>query len=125
LILCFPYGVISLRYFLLFILLSSPACACQTAAPDWTGRVWANTNCNVKTGPVTEIQVNNSIWQVIGNVGRQIVPGMIYDGSEWYRDTNKDRVIWEGTAKSSSSPCYAGGKSSSGWEFSNGLRVCN
>ena len=123
----FPYGVISLRYFLLFILLSSPACACQTAAPDWTGRVWARTSgCDIKTGPVTEIQVNNGVWQVIGNVGRQIVPGMVWNKNDgWFRDTNKDRVIWEGTAKSSSGPCYAGGKSSSGWEFSNGLRICN
>jgi len=115
-----------LRYFLLFILISSPAFACQTAAPDWTGRVWANNNCNVKPGPVTEIQVNNSVWQVIGNVGRQIIPGMTWNKNDgWFRDPSNDRVIWEGTAKQSSGPCYAGGKSSSGWEFSNGLRICN
>lgn len=114
-----------MRYLILFLLLSSPSFACQTAAPDWTGRVWARTSgCDVKTGPVTEIQVNNSVWQVIGNVGRQIVPGVLWNGSDWYRDESKDRVIWEGTAKSSSGSCYSGGKASSGWEFSNGLRIC-
>jgi hypothetical protein len=101
--------------------------ACETAAPDWTGRVWARTSqCDIKTGPVTEIQTNNRIWQIIGNVGRQIVPGMVWDkNSGWYRDERQDRVIWEGTAKQSSGPCYAGGKATTGWDFSNGLRICN
>jgi len=112
---------------ILFLMISSSTIACETAAPDWTGRVWArNSQCDIKTGPVTEIQTGNSIWQVIGNVGRQIVPGMTWNKNDgWYRDTNNDRVIWEGTAKQSSGPCYAGGKSNSGWDFSNGLRICN
>ena len=119
-----------MRYFFLLIMLcfaTSAFAACETAAPDWTGRVWARSSqCDIKTGPVTEIQTDNSIWQVIGNVGRQIVPGMVWSNSSgWYRDEMKDRVIWEGTAKQSSGPCYAGGKASSGWEFSNGLRICN
>jgi hypothetical protein len=117
--------MIKYLFTILFLLLSTPTLSCEIAAPDWTGRVWARTNdCDIKKGNVTEIITGNSIWQVIGNVGRQIVPGIVWDGSEWYRDTNKDRVIWEGTAKQSSGPCYAGGKSSSGWEFSNGLRIC-
>jgi len=118
-----------MRYFLLFLIISSPAFGCQTAAPDWTGRVWARTTtCDVKTGPVTEIQTGNgSVWQVIGNVGRQIIPGMTWNKNDgWYRDTNNDRVIWEGTAKQSSGSCYStGGKSNGGWDFSNGLRICN
>ena len=119
-----------MRYFFLLIMLffTTPVfSACETATPDWTGRVWARSSqCDVKTGPVTEIQINNRIWQVIGNVGRQIVPGFSWDkNSGWYRDESQDRIVWEGTAKQSSGPCYAGGKSSSGWEFSNGLRICN
>lgn len=119
--------MINIKSVIIFLLLTSSAFACQTAAPDWTGRVWARTSdCDVKTGPVTEIQVNNSVWQVIGNVGRQIVPGMIWNKNDgWTRDSSQDRVIWEGTAKSSSGSCYADKKSSgSGWEFSNGLRIC-
>ena len=117
-----------MRYFILFLLLSSPAfAACETAAPDWTGRVWARSSgCDIKTGLVTEIQVNNSVWQVIGNVGRQIIPGMTWNKNDgWYRDSSQDRVIWEGTAKQSSGSCYSGGKASSSWDFSNGLRICN
>jgi len=51
---------------------------------------------------------------------------MVWSNSNgWYRDEMKDRVIWEGTAKQSSGPCYAGGKTTTGWDFSNGLRICN
>jgi hypothetical protein len=129
-ILCLKKRNNIMRYFLLFILLSSPTFACETAASDWTGRVWARTfSCDVKkNGPATEIQVgDNSVWQVIGNVGRQIVPGFVWNKNDgWSRDSSKDRVIWEGTAKQSSGPCYADKKSSgSSWDFSNGMRICN
>jgi len=111
---------------LIFLLMSTPTLSCEIAASDWTGRVWARTSdCDIKKGNITEIITGNSVWQIIGNVGRQISPGIVWDGSKWYRDTNKDQVIWEGTAKQSSGPCYAGGKTSNGWEFSNGLRICN
>ena len=109
----------------MFLLLSTPTLSCEIAASDWTGRVWTRSSgCDIKVGPVTEIYTNNNIWQIVGNIGRQISPGIVWNGSEWYRDTAKDSIIWEGTAKQSSGSCYAGGKSSSGWEFSNGLRIC-
>lgn len=122
-----------MRYLLTiaFFLLSTPALAenCSFAFPDWTGRVWAqSSSCTVtKSGATTEIIVGarDTFWEVTGSIGRHIIPGFIWNKSDgWYRDTSKDQIIWEGTVKQTSSSCFAGGTISSGWDFSNGMRIC-
>jgi hypothetical protein len=116
-----------MRWLIPLLLLSAPAMAldCGTSAPDWTGRSWFRSEgCSVVNGPVTEVRVGENLWQIVGNVGRHVVPGNVWSNGEWRRDESLDRVIWEGTAKRSSSSCRPGDKPSSGWDFSNGLRVC-
>ena len=116
---------------LLFLLVSLPLSAgqnCDWTAPDWTGRSYAhNSYCTTnKSGPSTEIWSGkgNEIWQVIGTVVRQIEPGFVWNGNNWFRDTNEDRVLWQGTAKQSASPCRDRKASTNSWDFSNGTRIC-
>lgn len=114
---------------LLFLSSAAHAADCSWAAPDSTGRVWVrSSSCNViKSGLTTEIIVGarDTFWEVTGSVGRHIIPGFLWNKDDgWYRNTSKDQVIWEGSAKQTSASCSVGGMASDGWDFSNGMRIC-
>lgn len=123
------FRVIFLFFFLCFTISSAESGqSCDWTAPDWTGRSYAHDSyCTTnKSGSSTEIWSGrgNEIWQVIGNVVRKIEPGFVWNGSSWFRDTNQDRVLWEGTAKQSVSSCRDKKATNNSWDFSNGTRIC-
>ena len=122
---------IALALLTTIIVNSASAAECSWAAPDNTGRVWAHReHCSVQSSPSlgTEIIVGarDAFWSVTGSVGRHIVPGYNWTKRDgWVRDTNRDQVLWMGGAKPSSSSCHADGSGPrSGWDFSNGMRIC-
>jgi hypothetical protein len=103
--------------------------SCGYVATDWTGRNWYKyIGCASKSANgATEIvnQANGEVWQIAGTNARQISPGLSWlPGLGWFRDESRDRVLWEGKAAPTASPCAADAKGGAGWDFSSGVRIC-
>jgi hypothetical protein len=103
--------------------------SCGYVATDWTGLNWYKyIGCSSKSANgATEIvnQATGEVWQIANGRARQISPGFTWlPGLGWYRDESHDRLLWEGKAIPTASPCAGDGKGGSGWDFSSGVRIC-